>query len=85
MAKTHVSPLNQRTIPQPELKEACVGFDLAILITTELYLENTKTFPIPTRRPYFNGSTRKSASLMSLPATVLEKSIEKLIRRSGDT
>ena len=43
MAKTHIAPLKRRTFPQLELKGACEGVDLATLITTELYLEKTKT------------------------------------------
>ena len=39
MAKTYVAPLKQRTITQLVLKLACDGVDLAMLITTELYLE----------------------------------------------
>ena len=43
MAKTHVAPLKQRTIPHLELKGACEGVDLVTLIATELQLEKTKT------------------------------------------
>ena len=85
MAKTHVAPLKQRTIPQLELKGACEGVDLTTLIATELHLDKTKTtFSTPTHKPCCNGSTRKRASSTSSPAIESAKSIEKPILRSGD-